>query len=346
MRALSGSPNRYRRWKIFARILILIIAVVLVAIHIDRAEIGTVLSRVRLGYMVLVVLVSSPLAVLLRSLRWRFLLRTGKGAPLHAYVGAYLVGVLANSVLLGRFGDLVKARFICRPGVDYARSVSVVIIDRLIEGLALLLIFAVVLLKAPLPHWAYRLAWLAGGASIAALIALRALFSFRGGLSRFAERSLVRLPAAVRGKLLGIVESLLGGCEALTGFRRVITALVYAFAVWAVEIATVAMLLKAFSIRAPYFLAALVLVVILNFGMLVPTSPGAIGVYQWLCVFALSLWSVDRQQALAFGIGMQTILFVPLYLAGSVWLLVATRMKTRKSLVPSPARTEVAPTSR
>ena len=78
-------------------------------------------------------------------------------------------------------------------------------------------------------------------------------------------------------------------------------------------------------------MAAIVLVVVLNFGMLVPTSPGAVGIYQLLCVFALSLWRVDRQLALALGIVMQTILFLPLYLAGLVWLVVATRSKSGKA---------------
>jgi hypothetical protein len=70
-----------------------------------------------------------------------------------------------------------------------------------------------------------------------------------------------------------------------------------------------------------------VLVVVLNFGMLVPTSPGLVGIYQLLCVFALSLWGVDRQLALSLSIVMQTVLFVPLYLAGVVWLTVGTRPK-------------------
>jgi hypothetical protein len=86
--------------------------------------------------------------------------------------------------------------------------------------------------------------------------------------------------------------------------------------------------------------AAIVLVVVLNFGMLVPTSPGSVGVYQWLCVFALSLWGVGRQLALALGIVMQTVLFVPLYLAGLVWLVGATRSKSGKARADavSPAR--------
>jgi len=303
--------------------------VAVVALHLNPADFAHTLARIKLAYIACIVLAASPLAVMLRALRWRFLVAAGNHRPLRAYVGAYLVGVLANAILLGRFGDLVKARFISKPGVGgdvtYGRSLSVVVIDRLLEGLALLVVFAAVLATASLPPWASRLAWVAGGLSLAALIALRLLFGHRAGFLHLTERALARVPASIRERLLAAVESLLAGCEALASYRRVMVALVYAFAVWGVEIATVAILLRAFSVPAPWFHAAIVLVVVLNFGMLVPTSPGSVGVYQLLCVFALSLWGVDRQLALAFGVVMQTVLFVPLYLAGMVWLAVAMR---------------------
>jgi uncharacterized membrane protein YbhN (UPF0104 family) len=97
-------------------------------------------------------------------------------------------------------------------------------------------------------------------------------------------------------------------------------ALLYAFAVWGVEIGTVVLLFKTLSIPVPWLVAAIVLLVVLSFGMLVPISPGSVGVYQLLCAFTLSLWRVDRRLGLTLGIVMQTVLFVPLYLVGLVWM--------------------------
>jgi hypothetical protein len=328
-RGRQTQPDRYRHWKRLARVVFLVAAVALVATHLGRADLARALAQLRVGYIAVIVLGLSPLAVLLRALRWRSLVPAADRADLRAYAGAYLVGVLANTILLGRLGDLVKARFICRPGVAYSRSLSVVVIDRLLEGLALLLVFAAVLLATPLPAWASRLAWIAGLASLATLVALRALFDYRAGFLRVMKRGLARLPASIRGRSLRVLERLLAGCEALSSYRRVMVALVYAFAVWGVEIAAVALLLRALSVPAPWLLAAIVLVVVLNFGMLVPTSPGSVGVYQLLCVFGLSLWGVGRQLALAFGIVMQMVLFVPLYLAGLIWLVVATRSEEK-----------------
>ena len=315
-----GRAGRTRRWKRWARLLVFGVAVALLATHLHAGDLGRAFGRLGAAKLAAIVFILSPLAVLLRALRWRCLLPAGDRVPLRAYAGAYVVGVLANSVLLGRFGDLVKARVICRPGVDYGRSLAVVVIDRLLEGLALLLVFVAVLVYSPLPRWASRLGWVAGLASVAALVGLRAAFHYQAGFMRATESALTPLPAALRTRLLAAAGRLLAGCEALAGYRRVLGAMLYALGVWGVELATVMIFLSALAVPAPRFVAAIVLIVVLNFGMLVPVSPGSVGVYQLLCAFALSLWGVDRELGLTLGVVMQTVLFVPLYLAGAIWL--------------------------
>ncbi len=297
--------------------------VALIATHLHARDLERAFARLGPAKLAVIVLVLSPLAVLLRARRWRCLLPEGDRVPVLAYCGAYVVGVLAKAVLLGRFGDLVKARVICRPGVDYARSLAVVVIDRLLEGLALLVVFAAVLVYSPLPKWASRLGWVAAVATVAVLLGLRAALHYRSAFLRATER--IPLPAALRTRIVAATGRLLAGCEALAGYRRVAVAMLYAFAVWAVELATVMIFLAALAVPAPRFVAATVLLTVLNFGMLVPISPGSVGVYQLLCAFALSLWGVSHELGLMLGIVMQTVLFVPLYLAGLVWVAVATR---------------------
>ncbi|MGH9437112.1 MAG: lysylphosphatidylglycerol synthase transmembrane domain-containing protein, partial [Terriglobia bacterium] len=278
-----------------------------------------------------------PLTVILRSVRWRWLLPAGGHLPLSSFIGAYLVGNLANSLLLGKFGDLVKAKLICDSKVDYGRSVTVVVIDRLFEGTALILIFAAVLLTSSLPGWAYELAWIAGGAAIGALVTLRIIFHHQVRFLNAAERVLNRLPVRWAGKLMVAVRGLVAGCEVLADYRRMRFAFLYALAVWGVEVLGVMAFLAAFSIPVPRLLAAVVLIVVVNLGMLVPITPGSVGVYQLLCAFALALWGVNRQVAFALGIAMQTVNFVPMYAAGLVAMLLLKRSgRTRATAAAVP----------
>ena len=207
-RALPGAETDRPSggWKRWARLLILVVAVALLATHLHADDLARAFARLDAANLAIIVFVLSPLAALLRARRWHCLLAAGDRVAVLAYCGAYVVGVLTNAVLPGRFGDLVKAPVICRPGVDYARSLAVVVIDRLLEGLALLVVFAAVLLYTPLPEWASRLGWLAAGRPCSALCSgdpavdraeLRLAGSHLARLGR-------RLPVALRLRLVAL----------------------------------------------------------------------------------------------------------------------------------------------
>jgi hypothetical protein len=323
-------PSHYQQFWRFARFAALIGVFVAAGSRLHHGEIRAAFARLTLVDIAVVTLVLSPLGVLLRSLRWRYLLPEGKDLPLRDYIGAYLVGVLANSLLLGRLGDLVKARFISGSRLAYARSLAIVAIDRVLEGIALLLIFLAATSDAHLPRWSHKLAWIAGLASIGILIALWLASRHRERFLHTIEPVLGHLPSFLGGRALVATQRLVSGCEVLEDYRRVVITLLYAVVVWGVEIVTVMIFLSAFSIARPWVLPAIVVLVVLNFGMLVPISPGAVGVYQLLCSFALSLWGVTREVGFSLGIAMQTILFLPLYSAAAIWLLVSLRSRGQR----------------
>jgi len=327
---MQGSIQSRFGWKWLVRLVFMAGAAWLIATQVRPAELARALGQVKVGYLLAIVFVLSPLAVVLRSLRWRYLLAEGKHILLLSFVGAYVIGVLSNSLLFGKFGDLVKAKLICRSEINYERSLVVVVVDRLLEGIALLLVFFLISLNFSLPSWTYRLSWTAGLITLAALILLRGLFHHR---ERFLEKAGVVLslfPLKLRDRLSRVLRRLVTGCEVLTDHRRLLVALLYSLSVWAVEVGVVMMFLMAFSIPAPRLLSAIVILVFLNFGTLVPISPGSIGVYQLLCAFAVSLWGVDRQLGLALGIAMQAVLFIPLYAAGLIWVLALTRNRRKE----------------
>jgi hypothetical protein len=300
--------------------------------HVNWIELRNAFVIVRVKYLLVIMFVLIPTALVLRSRRWRALLPGGEHRDLGSFVRAYLVGTLANSLLFGKFGDLVKARVLCDSELDYGRSLGVVVVDRILEGAGLLLVFSFVLLGARLPGWAYKLAFVAGIISVATLILMRLLFSYRDLFSRVVERLLRPFPAFLADPVQRVARQIVEGQAALADYRRIFVATRYTLVVWLCEIVSVVLFLKAFSITGSLFVVATVLLVALNFGMLVPITPGSIGVYQLLCVLVLSFWGVDRDVAFAFGVVMQTVLFVPLYLAGVVCLL-----SKRESTVPNPS---------
>ena len=81
---------------------------------------------------------------------------------------------------------------------------------------------------------------------------------------------------------------------------------------------------------------------VINLGVVIPSSPGFIGTYQWLAVSALGVLGVDGEVAIAFSLLMQAVWFIPTMLVGGVIAIRevhrdATRTRGRSEPpVPSP----------
>ncbi len=282
-----------------------------------------------------IVFVLSPLAVLLRALRWRILRNDARVVPLHAYIGAYLIGFLANLLLFGKAGDLVKAHWICDSRREYAGSLVVVVVDRLLEAAALVLLFLLVLLFSPgVPAWTYKLMWVGGIGSVGGLLVVWYTLARTPQCLRYLGLMVSWMGNQRRSRILGEVEQLLENCRSLTKSSRLLQAMLLALATWCVEVAIIVVLFSALSIRSPWIVSGMVLLLALNLGNWITISPGAVGFYQILTAFALSFWGVERQTGIALGVVLQTILFVPLYLAGAIWLCVWMRRKGKQVASP------------
>lgn len=284
-------------------------------------EVMRAFAGMRWWYIVPVVLVLTPASVVIRSMRWRALLPEGDSIALGAYVRAYLIGFLANAVLVGKLGDVVKARALCEGDLKMGASLGSALLDRIVEGATLLVIVALALILSPgLPRWTFQVAAVAGLFTVVALVVIYAAVSNRERLAIWEERILSATSAAVSSRLRGQLDRLVEGFSGVQQ-RRVLSAFCWSILVWIVEVLAVTAFLKAFSISVPSLVAAVVVLLALNFGTLLPVSPGSIGIYQVLCALSLSVWGVQRELSFSFGLAMQAILFIPVYAAGAFCVL-------------------------
>ena len=66
-------------------------------------------------------------------------------------------------------------------------------------------------------------------------------------------------------------------------------------------------------------LASLAVLVLLFAGVSVPSVPGRIGVFQYMCILALSLFGFSAEFGLSYGILLQAIVFIPTTLLSLVF---------------------------
>ena len=236
------------------------------------------------------------------AVRWRTLLRETAPVSTADACSFIMIGYLASTVLPLRLGDVARAVLLRRRySVSAVRVGATLVLERLLDVVALLLIALLVSAKVPIPP-AARVSFLVvalGGITAVATLAL--LARGEGWVWALVQRvPLVgrRLPLA---RLRPHVARFAEGLGALRSPGQGAVVLGWSAVAWLLAGCANVAFVRAFHLSAPWYAGFFVLVVV-NLGSTIPSSPGFVGVYHFLAVFALSPWVPDRSSALAFAI--------------------------------------------
>ncbi|MGE5618406.1 MAG: lysylphosphatidylglycerol synthase transmembrane domain-containing protein [Sphingomonadaceae bacterium] len=225
------------------------------------------------------------------------------------------VGYLVNTVLPGRLGELARTYMLAKvERVSLMAVLSTVALDRILDVVALALLLAVVLPSTDMPSWVGRSGLLVGGGGVV-LLGLCILLAYPRWRSLFLR--LLQSSPSFPGKALVTkwAESLCLGLEGLKGVGPLARITAVTAAIWLITVATAYLALLVFHIQVPIWAPALV-VAVTNLGMVVPSSPGYVGVYHYLVVLTLGAFGVEREPALGFAVVLHLAWIVPVCLLG------------------------------
>ncbi len=269
------------------------------------------------------------LAFIPRGMRWGRLLVGVRQLPLTSLIKVAVIGFMANNVLPLRLGEFVRAYVLGRKEhVSTAATLATIVVERVLDGLTLVLAMSVILAIYPFPLWVKRVGEATSVLFVGALVAILFL-AYRGDLVRsLAARVLRPLPSTVAGKVSQLLDAFDSGIHMM---RRPVDAIVAAglsVVIWAIEFVVYTRVLAAFGPAiqrelgqpVPLHLVVLLLVV-LNFGVMVPTAPGYIGAFQAAIIVVLA-GVVGLSNPLAFSIAwvLWAVMVLPVVLLGFVFL--------------------------
>jgi glycosyltransferase 2 family protein len=252
-------------------------------------------------------------AVAIRCLRWWLLFAAGRRPPLRAVGRAFLIGHLFNSLLPARPGELARALALKREAqTPVAEALATTAAERVYDVLVLV---AFLLCAAPfLPESSHvRTATIAFGAVTA--VALAAAVALGRSGTRL-ERAVSRVP----GLSLETARRVGSGLVSLRERRLAAVALVLTAASWLLLALSAWALLSAFHLRLGLGGAALI-VAAANLALLIPASPGGVGVFEAATVGVLAGFSVNRSESLSYAVALHGLNFFPYVIVGAVALL-------------------------
>jgi uncharacterized membrane protein YbhN (UPF0104 family) len=269
--------------------------------------------RAAQGGWLLLALGTVLLTLWARLLRWRVLLDSTR-VSWSGTLRALVLGQLLNLMLPARLGDLGRAYLIAGDGYpSQARALGTVVVEKLWDLVLVVGLVLALSLWQPLPLWAVVPARLAAALGVLVLVGVVTLLLARNRLSELAL--LRRWPWLAR-----LMKQLSDGLATVQRPRIMLAAGAWSLFVWLCGALTNLAVLKALSLPGSPGVA-LFLLAVLQLGVAVPSVPGRIGVFEGLCVLALTFVGIDASLALGYGLVLHIVMLLPPVSLGLWWLV-------------------------
>ncbi len=252
------------------------------------------------------------ISMVLRSLRWRVLLSAEKKvAPLTVF-WATMAGYLGNNFLPARAGEVIRSAALGhKAGISKSWVFATALTERLLDVVALVLFsFAAVLslpssvLGLPSSVWLVKAWKLAGVVGVAGIFILFAVPRFEGSFRKL----LVRLPGPIRlrERLLGSLTQFLSGMRAFANPSRGFAFAGMTVLIWLCDSVGTMIGTRAFGLSLTLPIAVMLLAG-LGLSSAIPSTPGYVGVCQFVAVAVLVPLGYPRSGVLAYIIVAQAL---------------------------------------
>jgi uncharacterized protein (TIRG00374 family) len=268
------------------------------------------------GRWLIIAVVANATAMIAGGFRWRVVARPNARLSRLDAVEILMIGSFVN-LIVSRAGDFARAILTARRGQQKVAAVlGSMVVDRFAD-VALLLAIA-----AGISAWVDMPRVIRIGLSIVALTTVAAvpLIWCAEAAGTVVRRVIAIVSPTLAAVVAGALTSLSAGLRVSVKNGQIMAIGVWTVVIWGISTAAIVCSLKALALPVPWF-AALFVLVVTNLGGVLPSSPGAIGVYHYLAVVALSPWLLNPSTALAFAIVSHALNVVVTVSCGSISLV-------------------------
>jgi len=268
--------------------------------------------------LALVLVLVSPLV---RAVRWRLLYHPDqKGLSYLRLAKVLLIGQMLNIVVPARLGEVARIYFMGQTeSRSRARTLGTIAVEKWLDILMLLLLVLLVPIFVSLPPW-FRDSRPSLAVLAVAFLALALILSYgKDRLLTLVESASRFLPEGWRTKVHRATGLALSSLDVLRSPWVGLKLQGWSLLIWVLSISVNYTVFLALGLPLP-FAAAVFLVVVLEVGVAVPSVPGKLGIFHYLCTLALGVFGLEKGAALGYAVLLYFVVFGPPSLLGALLL--------------------------
>ncbi|MCL4859785.1 MAG: flippase-like domain-containing protein [Caldilineaceae bacterium] len=256
-----------------------------------------------------------------RSWRWHYTLRHFKPIPLTRLYPLICIGYFGNNIYPFRAGEVIRSYVLRRKeGIPISSSLATVIIERVFDGLVMLLFVFLALPFTPQLPSGYRNAVV--GLTVLLLIATFFFVWMAAQPQRmatvyqwFAGRL---LPQRIRRRTDELYTRFMAGLESLSRPADVLMIFAASVVIWLMETVKYWFVMHAFDFSVS-FLVLMLMNGLVNLATTLPSAPGYIGTFDTPGIEVLKRFGVEANLAASYTFTLHAALWLPVTLVGGYY---------------------------
>lgn len=257
-----------------------------------------------------------------RTWRWHYMLRAIKPIPLGRLFPVVCIGYMGNNIYPARIGELLRAYVLKRKeSVSIAASLATILIERIFDGVVMLLFVFIGLPLVPsLPsNWRQFVIFFSllffgalGAFFILAASPRRAQVLYNWTIDRL-------VPGRFREPVRGFADRFMEGLYFLRSGRDVAMIFVTSLVVWLAETGKYWFVMHAFDFQVSFF-ALMLMNGVVNLFTTIPSAPGYVGTFDEPGIEILKVFQVEPEIAGAYTLVLHAALWLPITVLGAFYM--------------------------
>jgi uncharacterized protein (TIRG00374 family) len=301
-------------WKLWVGLLVGALCLYLAFRKVDFGQMWVSLKNANYWYLLPAILILF-FSHFLRAFRWRYLLDPIRRLDTPSLFSSLIIGYGANTVTPAHLGEFLRAYVLSRKRkIPMGPVFGTIVMERIIDVFSLLAIMFLAVLIHPFPEWVVKSGYIMFGATLALFLFLVLLKKSSSKTDKVLRVLLKPIPGRIGSKVEGSIERFLSGILPLKRWDDYIKVTILSPFIWVCYGLVFHFCFRAFDFIETFHLpwyAGLILLVITTISVVVPSSPGYVGPYHYLCQVSLAMFEVPESQALSYAVVVHAVNILP-----------------------------------